>query len=270
MPHLTVITPTYNTLRFLPQCIENVSSVLTGFDFVHHVHDDGSDDLKGLAAQSGPQLVLTQAKTNEGLGSALHYLISTCPSKWCLWLNADDRLTQGARQLVSLALSHPDSAAFKGSTEFVDTSHQPIRLLANYPLSAQSVLQASIYGAPSSIIFQPSMIGSLVGLEEFTYLTDKFLMLSLLSRGNSLENISTVVTQMMRRNDQLSVTLSERTRKFEAERLCTFFPEFAKEVRGQTIRSRLQVDHRLRKLIYLSYAREVAYLVRKGADAHLQ
>lgn len=254
---ITIITPTFNTGRFLPHCIASVRQCLEGYDYVHHLYDDGSDDLKSLQVEPSARLRLSRSKENLGLGGAVAELLAMVETPWCIWLNADDYLLPGVRRLVEVALRSESLDAVYGSTQFVSLTQEPIRILSRYPSSVRSMLQSGTYGAPSSGIFRTRSVRNPDVLRPYTMLLDICLWLQISENGAPTCTLKSLASAMTRRSDQLSANIARPSESIEFDRLRDDFPLIFDKVESNCARNRFKVDHRLRKLFYGSYIQEI-------------
>lgn len=94
-PEVTVITPAYNTARWLPDCLKSVAGQ-TGVTLEHLVIDDGSTDgtaqlLAAQAARFTHIRVLTQ-DGNQGQARARNLALDQARGDYVVFLDSDDRL----------------------------------------------------------------------------------------------------------------------------------------------------------------------------------
>lgn len=110
-PLFSVIIPAYNYGEFLPEAVESVLRQ-PGDDYEIIIVDDGSTDQTPLVAQefaNGSARVRNLHQENAGPGAARNHGVRAAHGTFCLFLDADDRLVDGAlstfRQVVA---RHPE------------------------------------------------------------------------------------------------------------------------------------------------------------------
>lgn len=259
MPELTVITPTYKTARFLPECINSVSLSLAGFNYVHHIHDDGSEDHKGIPHTTMRNLKVTRSESNHGLGPTLVSLISSVETEWCVWLNADDKLLPGFAALIDVANVRQDISGVFGATVFVDEDQKVMRLLSRYPPTPKTILDAANYGATSALLFRRDAISNLPALSKYELLTDAFLLLSLLESGRPVLTHPAHAAAMLRRHGALSTHARRPSETPDFPLLSSDFPQLFPRGNYSQARALLKPSHRWAKLRYFCYIREALF-----------
>lgn len=132
---VTIVTPVYNGMPWLPECIESVARQLRDADLEHLVYDGGSTDgsvewLKehaslGYEAIFGPDGGQTDALA-KGFDRARGEIFG--------WLNADDMLEPGAlRRVVDVFLADPELAMVTGACIVIDSNSAITGMMAPPP-----------------------------------------------------------------------------------------------------------------------------------------
>lgn len=95
---LQIIIPVYDTEKYLKECIESVLSQQSEYSFFVTVIDDGSTDSSGHIADSysGDSRVTVIHQKNKGLSGARNTGLTKIAAKYIMFVDADDRLCQGA------------------------------------------------------------------------------------------------------------------------------------------------------------------------------
>lgn len=134
---VTIITPSYNYARFLPECLRSVQEQEpSGLSVQHVVVDDGStDDSWAVITDLHPE---TQRdclrQKNLGLSATLNRALGLARGEWVLWLNADDFLLPGTLRLFAAVLRDvPTADLVFGDTLFVNDKSRIVRLVAQPP-----------------------------------------------------------------------------------------------------------------------------------------
>jgi glycosyltransferase involved in cell wall biosynthesis len=117
-PKISVITPCYNSERFLQQTISSVlEQTLSPFEMI--VVDDGSTDNSALIAESLGSQVRVIRQENQGESVARNVGIAEAKGDYLAFLDADDLLERGALEAMSRAVSlQPGSVALMGFAWF--------------------------------------------------------------------------------------------------------------------------------------------------------
>jgi len=127
MPQLSIIVVSYNGKCILRQCLESVYQDSTGSDAEVIIVDNNSEDGSAeMVEQEFPQSKLIRNPSNYGFAKAVNIGIRASSSAFCLLLNSDAVLLQGALEsLLACAASHPEAGAVGGLT--VDSNGMPDR-----------------------------------------------------------------------------------------------------------------------------------------------
>jgi glycosyltransferase involved in cell wall biosynthesis len=129
----SIITPSFNQGRFLPQCIESVLAQ-EGIDFEHIVTDAGSTDETLEVLQRYPHLQWT-SEPDAGMSDGINKGFRKASGDWVMWLNCDDYLLPEALAKVkAFALAHPDADIIHGDCVFVKEDDTPIRRKYDTPV----------------------------------------------------------------------------------------------------------------------------------------
>ena len=129
----SIITPSYNQGRFLPNCVQSVLSQ-EGVDFEHIVTDAGSSDDTLNVLKSHPHLKWT-SEPDEGMSDGINKGFRQATGDWVMWLNCDDFLLPGALEKVARHASlHPEADMIHGDCVFVTEDRQVIRRKYDTPV----------------------------------------------------------------------------------------------------------------------------------------
>jgi glycosyltransferase involved in cell wall biosynthesis len=129
-PLVSILTPCYNTARYLRQTVESVLAQTFG-DFELLLLNDGSTDgtealLHELAAVDSRISIRTRA--NKGLVNTRNELLAWARGKYIAWLDSDDAMTPKRLQLQVTRLEmEPDLAWIGGAATLTDPEGMPIR-----------------------------------------------------------------------------------------------------------------------------------------------
>jgi glycosyltransferase involved in cell wall biosynthesis len=122
----SIITPSYNQGRFLPDCVESVLSQ-AGVEVEHIVTDAGSTDETLDVLKCYPHLQWT-SEPDEGMSDGINKGFAKATGDWLMWLNCDDYLMPGAlAKLADYIRSHPRADIVHGDCIYVKEDKTPIR-----------------------------------------------------------------------------------------------------------------------------------------------
>jgi glycosyltransferase involved in cell wall biosynthesis len=166
MPDLSVVTPVYNSVRYLGATLDSVAGLRASHE--HIVVDGGSTDgtvawLEGrrdtnLIWMSEPDRGQTHA-VNKGLARAGGELVG--------WLNGDDEyVPDSVDRAVLYLLDHPEVDAVYGGMEITDESGRPRRQYHPAEFRWRRYLYLGDYISTPTIIFRRSLLSSAKLLDE--------------------------------------------------------------------------------------------------------
>ena len=123
---ITVITPNLNHGRFLNDCLKSVANQ-EGVALEHIVVDGCSTDDSQKIVRGYPEVVWVEGP-DEGMSDAINKGFERAKGEWVMWLNADDRLRQGAlKALIEHAKSNSRADLVYGDFAFMDEGGNLIR-----------------------------------------------------------------------------------------------------------------------------------------------
>lgn len=129
----SIITPSFNQGRFLPNCVESVLAQ-SGVDFEHIVTDAGSTDETLDVLARYPHLKWT-SEPDDGMSDGINKGFRQATGDWVMWLNCDDYLLPGALETVAeCAQLHPAASVIHGDCMFVNEDRSPIRRKYDTPV----------------------------------------------------------------------------------------------------------------------------------------
>ena len=113
---LQVIIPAYNAAPYVAECLESVLTQQTGYRYVVTVVDDGStDDTPAILQRysSYPNLVIIHQE-NRGFSGARNAALAHIQGRYITFVDADDRLPQGAIEALMQAAEQSGSDIVEG------------------------------------------------------------------------------------------------------------------------------------------------------------
>lgn len=122
----SIVTPSYNQGRFLPDCVESVLSQ-KGVELEHIVTDAGSTDETLEVLKRYAHLKWT-SEPDKGMSDGINKGFLRATGDWVMWLNCDDYLLPGALAKVAQFVSENSDADFiHGDCVYVDLEGAEIR-----------------------------------------------------------------------------------------------------------------------------------------------
>ena len=160
---VSVVTPTFNSARFLEATLRSVAlQRAAGLEVEHLVMDAGSTDgtLELLKAHAG-HIAVCVSEPDNGPAQAINKGFARASGDVLCWLNADDTFQPGALARVAEHLSrHPDRALCFGHCPIVDESDREIRRGITrfkerfFPLSCRFTIQCINYLSQPATFFR--------------------------------------------------------------------------------------------------------------------
>jgi glycosyltransferase involved in cell wall biosynthesis len=152
MPLVSIVTPSFNMARYLPETIESVLSQ----DYPHieyRILDCGSTDgTEQLLERYAGRLQYRIAPDN-GPADAISRGLAEAQGDFVTWLNADDTYEPGAIQAaVSYLLEHPDIDVVYGQGYWMDERGKRIRAYPNIPFDSVVLAKDCFICQPASLI----------------------------------------------------------------------------------------------------------------------
>lgn len=144
-PFFTVVVPTYNHEKFLPEALDSLLGQLFE-DWEAVVVDDGSTDGSGEImdryAIRDPR-IRTIHKANGGVSSALNVGIENARGEWICWLSSDDYFEPGKLQIHSKEIKkYPDiKFFFTGFSELDEGTREKKKPFGIAPLGVYRVVR---------------------------------------------------------------------------------------------------------------------------------
>jgi glycosyltransferase involved in cell wall biosynthesis len=136
-PLVTLITPSYNMARFLPETIGSVLAQ-TYPHIEYRVLDGGSTDGTVELLRIYGERFEWLSEADGGAAAALQTGFAGARGEILGWLNADDTLTPGAvAEAVAALAAHPDAAAVYGRGAWITVDGAP---LGDYPVDPDAAL----------------------------------------------------------------------------------------------------------------------------------
>jgi glycosyltransferase involved in cell wall biosynthesis len=156
LPSISVVTPTYNQARFIPQTVESVLE--QGYPDLEHLVIDGlstDNTLEVLTPYKEHLTVVSEA--DSGQTEAINKGLRRAKNDIICWLNSDDYLLPGALLAVGeFFAAHPDVAWVTGDGVIVDVEGRPIQSAVRTYKQVLRRFPPSVYLGLANGIVQPA------------------------------------------------------------------------------------------------------------------
>lgn len=166
MPDLTVVTPVYNSARYLEATLDSVAGLRAAHE--HIVVDGGSTDgtVALLESRRDPSLSWV-SEPDRGQTHAVNKGLERARGELVGWLNGDDEYVRDSvDRAVSHLLEHPEVDAVFGGMEITDESGQPRREYHPADFSWRRYLYLGDYVSTPTIIYRRSLLSNVELLNE--------------------------------------------------------------------------------------------------------
>ena len=165
-PAVSVLIPSYNYARYLPETIESVLAQTLG-DFELVIFDDRSSDssieVLERYARRDERIRFRSNERNLGMVENWNACLSAARGKYVKFLHADDKLTRptALERLVALLEKHPSASLAASGREIIDENSRRVRVkgFAGRRLTvpgAEAI--ARTVGTGSNLIGEPSCV----------------------------------------------------------------------------------------------------------------
>jgi len=157
-PLVSVITPSYNQARFLPETIQSVLSQDYP-DKEYIIVDGGSTDgSPDIIRQHAGQLAWWVSEPDQGQTDAINKGFSHASGEILAWLNSDDTYQSGAiSQAVEILQAHPEVGMVYGDANLVDEHGHSLGRFPAKQTDLHMLLRGSVHIPQQSSFFRASL-----------------------------------------------------------------------------------------------------------------
>ena len=166
MPALSIVTPVYNSARFLSEALDSVAALQAPHE--HIVVDGGSDDgtVELLEAREDPSLAWI-SEPDRGQTHAVNKGLERATGELVGWLNGDDAyIPEALDRAVSYLLEHEEVGAVFGGMHVVNERGSVRRRYQPARYSWRRYLFMGDYIPTPSIVFRRSLLERVGPLDE--------------------------------------------------------------------------------------------------------
>jgi len=157
MPDFTIVTPSFNSLQYLPRACASVADQ-TGVSCEHIVLDGGSSDGTADWLRRQQQLRVHIGR-DAGMYDALNHGFQLSSGSIIGHLNCDEQYLPGTLAAVANYFdTHPHVSIVSGSMLAVDPEGDILAFRKIYPLRWQYVLAAHLYAHTCALFFRRDII----------------------------------------------------------------------------------------------------------------
>ena len=140
LPHISIVTPSYNQGRFLEQAIRSV--LLQGYPNLEYMVFDGgsTDESVSILRRFSEHLAYWRSEPDGGQAQAINMGFERASGEILAWLNSDDLLLPGAlHRVAEMQRRHPKAAAWVGACYRIEPSGRLLRLVRPRGLDRESI-----------------------------------------------------------------------------------------------------------------------------------
>jgi len=145
---ISIVTPTLNARRYLPECIASVKAQRSAGGVIEHiVVDGGSTD--GTADYAEAHNVRVLRGKDKGIFDAINRGSRASSGEWLGFLGADDVLLDRALDAIVASAGHTSSPWATGSVRYIDEANKPIGNLRPLPEWVPTSMMACLGWSPT-------------------------------------------------------------------------------------------------------------------------
>jgi glycosyltransferase involved in cell wall biosynthesis len=155
----SIITPSYNQGRFLPDCVESVLSQI-GVEVEHIVTDAGSTDDTLEVLSRYPHLQWA-SEPDDGMSDGINKGFRQATGDWLMWLNCDDYLLPGAlAKVAEFIAKNPHADIVHGDCVYIQEDKTVIRRKYDTPIDEWDLLFVGCIIPSTSAFYHRKIIDS--------------------------------------------------------------------------------------------------------------
>lgn len=214
----SIITPSFNQGRFLPDCIESVLTQ-TSVEVEHIVIDAGSTDETLEVLKSHPHLTWI-SEPDRGMSDGINKGFNMATGDWVMWLNCDDYLLPHTlKRVADFIHLNPQCDIVHGDCLFVNEDKSLIRRKYDHRVTSTLLVFVGCYIPSTSTFIKSTVIkaGHLLDIQ-YKVCMDWEYYLRLLREGFKFSYIPEAIAGFRWHGTNTSILQSKR-REVEAMQL---------------------------------------------------
>ena len=163
-PLVSIITPSYRSVRFLPETIKSVK--LQTYPHIEHIVVDGGSDDGTLAILKQFSHLRWISEPDHGQSQAINKGFRIASGEIIGWLNSDDTYNPDAvRRAVKFLQENPAVDLVYGDCQVIDENSLPIGLIKAKPFDRIKLLDVNLIPQPT-IFMRRSVLAESGGVDE--------------------------------------------------------------------------------------------------------
>lgn len=210
---LSIITATYNSEKFIGECLTSTMNICGENNDVEHIVFDGkSDDNTIEIASSFHHVNIIQGGGDKGVYDAFNKAVSFTKGKYILFLNSDDKFTcTKENELIQLLRRH-NGLWLSGFINFINQEGVVIkRDKIKRNLNYYRFLIYNTIRHPATFVRRDYLLKNKFNLK-YTYAADYAFFLELWSKGNNPHVITSIISSFRIWQNSLSSNFDESIR----------------------------------------------------------
>ena len=171
MLKISVITPSYNSEKYISQCINSVINQNYP-NFEHIIVDGKSSDKTVEIIKTFPHIKFI-SENDEGLSDALNKGLELCSGDIICWLNSDDYYEEGAFESVnSIFCNNPQRSWLIGMTSRMNQSTGEKKINPYYEINIKSIRRNCDYLRTMASFYRKNVFNKIRFNKKLHYVMD--------------------------------------------------------------------------------------------------
>lgn len=164
LPSLSVVTPSYNTLKYLKETVKSIHS--QNYPNLQHIIMDGASTDGTVEYGQSLENVEFYSEKDRGQTHAINKAMAKCTGEIIGWLNSDDLYEAGTLKFIGEFFSeNPDIDYIHSDINIINEESEYIGVSKASELSTQSILKANPIKQPT-LFMRKRVIDTLGELDE--------------------------------------------------------------------------------------------------------
>jgi glycosyltransferase involved in cell wall biosynthesis/GT2 family glycosyltransferase len=155
-PKVSIITPSFNQARFLPQTLRSVRE--QDYPNIEHILVDGGSTDGTIELLKGVSGLRWVSEPDNGQVDALNKGFAMATGEILAWLNSDDTLSPGAARLAVEALQRTGADLVYGDVRLIDEGGTHLRMSYGIPFDYRILLCGIDYIGQQSVFFRRTLL----------------------------------------------------------------------------------------------------------------